>query len=212
MQHLIREACVEGVAQAKKAQDLGASRIELCGRLDLDGITPEFQIIKEVRQRLRIPIRVMVRPRSGDFCYTENEISVMQEAIDFCGEVGVEGIVFGTLSANHEIDVEVTNALVRQARSKGLKTVFHRAIEATSDIAQSLQLLKSETLVDAILVSGTGGGKAFDHIEELKILIAQFQDRELVVCGKVTNQNLSALHRAIGGTSYHGKLIVGSLV
>lgn len=209
MSEIIKEACVEGFDQALKAQTLGADRVELCARLDLDGITPDHATIEKAITHLNIPIRVMIRPRGGNFQYSKTELSQMLNAINFCREVGVEGVVFGTLNDQNEINLTYTNELVRAARS--LKTVFHRAIESTKSIANSVELLRSETGVQAILVSGTGGGKARDHVVELRDLINRFDGRELVVCGKVSKDNLTDLHQQIGSTSYHGKLIVGDL-
>lgn len=209
MEGVILEACVEGFDQALKAEQLGADRIELCARLDLDGITPEFEVIKKAYEQLKISIRVMIRPRGGDFHYSEEEFEQMIQMIETCKVIGVEGVVFGTLDANNEVDLDQTNRLVKAAGT--LKTVFHRAIELTESIAASVDLLRAETKVDAILVSGTGGGRASDHIEELKDLISRFSERELVVCGKVTQENIEVLHQSIEARSYHGKLIVGDL-
>ncbi|MDW3191327.1 MAG: copper homeostasis protein CutC [Cytophagales bacterium] len=210
MKEFIREACVEGFDQALKAQLLGADRIELCARLDLDGLTPNKETIVQAVSQLTIPIRVMVRLRGGDFHYSSEEIKQMLETIRFCRTLGVEGVVFGTLNHENEVDLALTNQLVEAAGS--LKTVFHRAIESTSDIARSVDLLNKETDISAILVSGTGGGKASDHVPELQDLIHCFGERELVVCGKVTDQNVEQLHQEIGAKAYHGKLIVGNLI
>lgn len=209
MKGVIKEACVEGFEQAIRAEQLGADRVELCARLDLDGITPEQETIKKTLTNLHIPIRVMVRPRGGDFCYSKGELSQMLETIAFCREIGVEGVVFGNLNEQRAIDLVQTKQLVAEAGS--LKTVFHRAIESTASIAHSVDLLKAETEVDAILVSGTGGGNASDHVSELLDLRKRFSGRELVVCGKVTSENVAVLHQKIGAGAYHGKLIVGDL-
>lgn len=209
MNEIIKEACVEGFEQALKAQTLGADRVELCARLDLDGITPDKETIEKAFTHLQIPIRVMVRPRGGDFHYSPNEMNQMLETISFCRNLGVEGVVFGNLNDKQEIDIDQTTKLATEAGH--LKTVFHRAIETTAHLANSVELLKAETMVDAILVSGTGGGKASDHVKELLDLRKRFGDRELVVCGKVTQNNLRALHQQIGASAYHGKLIVGDL-
>ena len=209
MSEIILEACVEGLDQALKAAQLGADRIELCSRLDLDGLTPDPNIIRQARKRIDIPIRVMIRPRAGDFNYTSEEIAQMKQAIAFCREQEVEGVVFGVLDKDQEIDLVITRELIDSAGS--LKTIFHRAIESTSSISTSIGLLYQQTSIDAVLVSGTGGGKAIDHAEEFKNLIRLFKERELVVCGKVTEDNLEDVHQAIGARSYHGKLIVGDL-
>lgn len=209
MRGFIKEACVEGLEQAILAEQNGADRIELCARLDLDGITPDYETIQAVVHRLSIPVRVMVRPREGNFHYSEGEINQMLETIAYCLSVGVEGVVFGVLDENDLVDIARVQKLITAA--KPLKTVFHRAIEATPDIMRSVTSLRNDTTIDAILVSGTGGGKAEDQLFELQELIDLFVPRELVVCGKVTQENLPMIHQQLGAKAYHGKLIVGEL-
>jgi len=81
---MILEACVEGVDQAIRAEKLGATRIELCANLAADGLTPDHETIKKVKEELTIPIRVIIRPRAGDFVYSEGEINTIKSSIDFC--------------------------------------------------------------------------------------------------------------------------------
>lgn len=204
----VKEACVEGVAQAMAAESQGADRIELCSDLHLDGLSPDEATIAEVRKQISIPIRVMIRPRAGDFCYDRQEIMKMKEIIRYCKSQKVEGVVLGALLENGEINIEVTNELIQEARP--LKTVFHRAIELTPDLEASVKSVFDETEVDAILTSG-GPGKASDHYTLLKQLITVAGEKELVVCGKITDANLEETNDRLHSKSYHGKLIVGSL-
>ena len=99
----IKEACVENMEQALTAERLGADRLELCARLDLDGITPDQKSIAMAKENLSIPIRVMIRPRAGGFIYNQQELANMIEAIDHCKFVKVEGVVFGVLTSNNEV-------------------------------------------------------------------------------------------------------------
>ena len=90
MTSFIKEACVESLDEALKAEEQGADRIELCADLSQDGITPERDVIRKAKEQLRIPIRVMIRPRGGDFVYTASEVNQMMQDIKFCKVIGVE--------------------------------------------------------------------------------------------------------------------------
>lgn len=204
----IQEACVDSLAQALQAQELGATRIELCAQLELDGLSPSQATIAEAKRLLNIPIRVMIRPHNDGFVYHSEDIQWMEERIDFCRKLGVEGVVFGFLDQNQEVDIALTNALIQRARP--LKTVFHRAIEASKDMYEGIQKLMEETSIDAILTSG-GIGKAEENIDSLKKIKALMKDRELVACGKITSKNLPLIHQKLNLKAYHGKLIVGNL-
>ncbi len=134
------EACVEGHAQSLRAAQRGAQRLELCADLDQDGLTPDFDLIARVQQQVSIPVRVMIRPRGGDFVYTAAEVQQMQRAIAVCRDLGVEGVVLGGLQADGAIDLALTQALITQARP--LTVTFHRAIEQAPDLlAAAHQLL-----------------------------------------------------------------------
>ena len=105
MTSFIKEACVESLDEALKAEEQGADRIELCADLSQDGITPEWDVIRKAKEQLRIPIRVMIRPRGGDFVYTASEVNQMMQDIKFCKVIGVEGVVFGILKENNTLEV-----------------------------------------------------------------------------------------------------------
>ena len=94
----IKEACVESLAQAIKAEEKGADRLELCAYLAFDGLTPAPDLISEVIKAVKIPVRVMIRPRNGDFNYSEEELEHMKACIAFCKKEGAEGVVFGVLN------------------------------------------------------------------------------------------------------------------
>ena len=205
----IKEACVETMEQALTAERLGADRLELCARLDLDGLTPDRKIIVMVKEKLSIPIRVMIRPRAGGFIYNQQELASMMEAIDYCKSVKVEGVVFGVLTSNDEVDITLTQQLISQARP--LKTTFHRAIETVENMLQETRRLILETTIDSILTSG-GKATPLESENTLRDLIHICRERELIVCGKITNRNLPAIDAKIGSRAYHGKRIVGDLV
>jgi len=204
----IKEACVEGIDQALAAQDKGADRIELCSDLANDGLTPGIDVIMEANERVNIPIRVMIRPRSGGFVYSREEVQEMVASIEICKSLGMDGVVFGLLKEDQTVDLEKVKFLCGVAGD--MKTVFHKAIEETPNVLDSAQALFEHTPIDAILTTG-GAGKAVDHLSELRELIAAARNKELVVCGKITDQNLPRIHEALNAKAYHGRKILGTL-
>ena len=109
------------------AEKKGADRVELCSRLDLDGLTPERKIIEKVLGALSIPIKIMIRPRAGNFSYNEQELNEMKEDILFCKDLNVQGVVFGILNQNKTIDME--NMKYLSDTADDLDITFHKAIK-----------------------------------------------------------------------------------
>ena len=102
---IIKEVCVDSLDDAINAEKNGANRIELCGRLDLDGLTPSKDLIKSAFSILKIPIRVMIRPKHPSFVYSEDEISTMIDDIKFCKNLGLDGVVFGCLDEEYNFEI-----------------------------------------------------------------------------------------------------------
>lgn len=203
----IKEACVETLEQCIQAEKLGASRIELCADLVYDGLTPALSLIKKAKNKLSIPIRVMIRPRPGDFVYSSAEIEVMKLSIRDCIEVGVEGVVFGVCTKDGELDIEAISTLTTAA--KPLKVTIHKAIDVCTDPVA--ELFKLQNLgIDSVLSSGKAP-TAREGSTVLKEMVKSAGHIEIVACGKVTNQNLPEIDQLIGAPAYHGKKIVGSL-
>ncbi|MDG2450343.1 MAG: copper homeostasis protein CutC, partial [Saprospiraceae bacterium] len=110
------EACVDSLEAAKAAEKNGADQIELCSRLDVGGLTPDFTLIKQVKESLNIPIRVMIRPREGDFYYSDDEVEDMIDSISKCRYINVEGVVLGaTTSSMKKLDMELLEELAAVA-------------------------------------------------------------------------------------------------
>jgi len=145
------EICSNSTQSALNAQDAGAKRVELCDSLWESGITPSFGSIKKAREVLSIELFVLIRPRGGDFVYSDLEFDIMKEDIIACKELGVDGIVSGVLKADNTIDIERTKELIEL--SKPLPFTFHRAFDITPDLFQSLKELMS-LKVDRVLTSG----------------------------------------------------------
>jgi copper homeostasis protein len=160
------EICSNSVQSASNAQKAGAKRVELCDNLWESGTTPSFGSIKKAREFLSIELFVLVRPRGGDFIYSDLEFDIMKEDIIVCKQLGVDGIVSGVLNADNTIDIERTKELIEL--SKPLPFTFHRAFDITPDLFQSLEelmLLKA----NRILTSG-GMDSAISAVEVISKL------------------------------------------
>lgn len=202
---MILEACVESFSEAVMRQRNGAGRIELCENLAVGGTTPSFGTIKQCCRKLQIPIATMIRPRGGDFCYSDDEFEIMKEDISVCKELGSQGVVFGLLTKENKIDLERTKILVELAQP--MQTVFHKAFDETADPFEALEQLV-EIGVTRILTSGTKP-TAMEGQEILRQLILQAGNRiTILVAGKVTFENIQELQEIIPAKEFHGKRIV----
>ncbi len=203
---LIFEACVETLEDALFAEEKGASRIELCSALDQDGLTPSRELTMQCLYYLSIPVMAMVRPRGGNFVYTEDEIEQMEADIEFFKEAGVAGVVFGLLTGQNTIDVENTRRLAKLASP--LEVTFHKAIDYTSDILRSFQKLNAIDGITRVLTSG-GKDTAWNGREILKQLIELPNHRiKIIAAGKVLPENRTQIADFTGVNELHGKRIV----
>lgn len=148
---MILEICASSYQSAINAQNAGADRIELCSELALGGITPSYGLIKKVIENVTIPVHVLIRPRSGNFTYSEEEFEIMKADIEICKSLGCKGIVSGILNKDKTIDSSRTKELI--ALSHPLSFTFHRAFDWVDDSFEALELLMNMG-VDRILTSG----------------------------------------------------------
>jgi copper homeostasis protein len=205
-ENLILEACVETLEDAIRAEQSGASRIELCGDLSVGGITPSEELTLACLRAIKIPIMAMVRPRGGDFVYAENEFDEMKKSIEFFKKASVAGVVFGILNKKKEVDLEKTSALA--LLSKPLLVTFHKAIDETPDPVSSVKLLAQVPDIQRVLTSG-GAETALEGAEVLRKMKEVSAGKiTILAAGKLTKQNLMQVHAAVRTTEYHGKRIV----
>lgn len=148
---MLIEVCANSLQSALNAQEAGADRIELCSELAVGGITPSYGLLKAVREKIHIPVHVLIRPRSGDFTFSDDEFKIMKTDIRTCKEMGFAGIVSGVLLPGHTLDKERTRELVQQAED--MRFTFHRAFDWVKDAAKTLEELENLG-VDYILSSG----------------------------------------------------------
>ena len=209
MRNIVKEACVERLDEAILAEKNGANRIELCSRLDLDGLTPHRNMIKDVINSVKIPVKVMIRPRAGSFVYHDHELDVMKDDILYCKRVNVSGIVFGVLKEDKTVDLIATRLLSDIAT--GLEITFHKAIDEVSSIFTELDRLRSIQAVTNILTSG-GADSAMEGSDTLKEMVTRYKGQlTIIAAGKITEQNLIKVRQLTGAQEYHGRKIVGDL-
>lgn len=204
---LIFESCVETLEDALIAERQGANRIELCSALDLDGLTPSQELTRQCLKKLTIPIMAMVRPRGGNFVYSEDELLQMEREIAFFKQLGVAGVVFGLLTGQGVVDLENTRRLAELASP--LEVTFHKAIDYTGDVVESFQKLNRIAGITRVLTSG-GMDTAWNGREILKTM-NNLPDRriKIIAAGKVLPENRLQVAEYTGVSELHGKRIVG---
>ena len=181
---MIIEVCAESYEYAEKAEKAGADRIELCKDLHLDGLTPNYKTAKKTIDNLNIPVFVLIRPRHGDFNYSEKEFELMKTDIIKFKEMGCKGIVSGILNNDNTIDIKRTNELVNLSRP--LEFTFHRAFDVVTDPLKELEKL-IQLGVERVLTSGQKQ-KAVKGIELLKELKKNAKDKIIIMPGSGINK------------------------
>ncbi|WP_347838582.1 copper homeostasis protein CutC [uncultured Draconibacterium sp.] len=207
---MIKEACVESFEEAKRAQEQGADRVELCSDLANDGLTPTMRDLQKACSLLAIPVMVMVRPRKGNFVYSPHEISEMKQAIDKAKNAGAHGVVLGMLRPDNKIDAKNTRMLAEYALP--LPVTFHKAIDEMDDPVEGVRVLKTIPNVKRILTSG-GKPTALKGLETIRQMIAEAEGKIIMlVAGKVLDTNVSKIQKLTGTNELHGRRIVGELL
>jgi len=196
---MLLEICANSFQSSKNAQDAGAHRIELCQELSVGGITPSYGLLKQVRDTLSIPVFVLIRPRSGNFVYTEDELDIMKQDIQLCKDLGFQGIVSGVLNPNNTIDLSRTKELVEL--SKPLSFTFHRAFDCVKNPEEALEQL-IDLGIDRILTSGLQPS-AEKGIGTLRKLNEQADGRITILAGSGINQNNAKRFKEIGLKEIH---------
>lgn len=195
------EACVDSVDVAIAAEQAGASRIELNFALALDGLTPSPGLVHSVVEAVSIPVIAMVRPRAGDFVYSDREWEVMGKDVTWLLDQGVQGIAVGALRTDGTIDVPRCEE-IRQ-RTEGAELVFHRAFDEVDDWQSALRQLM-DCGVDRILTSGQQS-TAIAGIGELAKMVEIASGRLTILPGAGINRdNVREIIERTGCTEVHG--------
>jgi copper homeostasis protein len=186
------EICVGDVVSAIAAGAGGANRVELCENLAVGGTTPSAGTIAETCRRLSIPVHVLIRPRAGDFVYSEPEIAVMRHDIGVAKAHGAAGVVLGVLTPEAVIDRQETAMLIDLARP--LHVTFHKAFDQTCEPFEALDTLIALG-VGRVLTSG-GRPTALEGVETLADLVDRARNRIAVMAGgRINTANLAAVIR-----------------
>ena len=183
------EICADSVESAINAQSAGADRVEFCDNLIEGGTTPAYGSIISARNNLTIRLHVIIRPRGGDFLYSDLEFDIMRRDIEICGENGVDGIVTGMLLPGGNIDVDRTARLFEFAYP--MATTFHRAFDMCGDPVQGLEDVIA-TGASRLLTSGLRN-KAQDGIELIRQLVIQAGDRIIIMPGGGIDETNAAM-------------------
>ncbi|XP_049553074.1 copper homeostasis protein cutC homolog isoform X2 [Orcinus orca] len=196
----LMEVCVDSVESAVNAERGGADRIELCSGLVEGGTTPSMGVLQVVKQYVQIPVFVMIRPRGGDFLYSDREVEVMKADIRLAKLYGADGLVFGALTEDGHIDKELCMSLIAICRP--LPVTFHRAFDMVHDPMAALETLLTLGF-ERVLTSGCDIS-ALEGLPLIKRLIDQAKGRIVVMPGGgITDRNLQRILEGSGATEFH---------
>lgn len=184
--HLL-EVCVDSAESAIAAQEGGADRVELCDNLMEGGTTPSAGTIELARKHLTIGMNVIIRPRGGDFCYSDLEFEIMKRDIEFARQSGANGVVVGLLNHDGTIDKERSRLLIELARP--MSVTFHRAFDMTCDPFEALEDLIAIG-VNRVLTSGQENS-VLEGLDLITELVQRAGDRIIIMPGGgITERNL----------------------
>ncbi|MGL5676799.1 MAG: copper homeostasis protein CutC [Cellulosilyticaceae bacterium] len=200
MENYILEACVDSVESAREAINGGANRLELCANLIIGGTTPSLELFRAIRRESAIKIHVLIRPRFGDFCYTESEFHIIKREVEAFREEGAEGVVIGILRPDGTLDKERIQELMDV--SGNMSVTLHRAFDVCVDSFVALEEAV-ELGIDTILTSGQA-----NNCEVGKACIKEFVERSsgrisILVAGGVGADVIARMHAYTGARDYH---------
>lgn len=207
-----------------KAYQAGAQRIELCGAMEQDGLTPEIDAVKLARHAFneRAGLLVMIRPRAGDFHYSESDVCLMLQQIQQVADAGVDGVVFGALDKeNSSIDMRTMERFMSLSKRLNLQVGFHRAFDAITDREFAINQLK-QLNVDRVLTSGSVWGESTSALSGINTLVKLIglakQDIEIVIAGSINPLNartifdhITQLNTLVSFHSYSSVLTNGEI-
>jgi copper homeostasis protein len=197
---VILEACVDSVESALAAEAGGADRLELCDDLLEGGTTPSAGMLAVCRGRVRLPLHVLIRPRGGDFLYSDVETEVMRRDVLAAKAAGADGVVLGALRADGTVDAERVALLAAAARP--LDVTFHRAIDVCRDAAEALETLVALGL-DRVLTSGQAP-TALEGADAIASLVRRAAGRIAILAGgAIDESNVREIVARTGATEVH---------
>lgn len=197
---MILEVCANSVESALAAEKGGADRVELCDNIPEGGTTPSYGAIAFARKCLSIDLHIIIRPRGGDFLYNSQELEIIKTDIIECKKIGVDGVVFGMLTTEGNIDKPICRQLVELAYP--MKVTFHRAYDMVSDPFQSLDDLISIGF-DILLTSGLQN-KAIDGVKLIKELVKRANEKIIIMPGSgINEENILDIAKSTNAKNFH---------
>lgn len=194
------EVCANSVRSALAAQEGGAIRVELCDNLPEGGTTPSYSTIALAKKMLSIKVYPIIRPRGGDFLYSDLEFNLMKEDIKICKSLNCDGVVIGILKADGSVDMERCAELIAEA--KPMPVTFHRAFDMSNDMEKALEDI-IELGCERILTSG-GEASAIKGADMLARLIKQAGGRIIIMPGAgVSSTNITDIIKLTGAREFH---------
>ena len=199
-EQVLIEVCVDSVASAMAAERGGAARVELCSGLIEGGITPSAGMIEAVRDKISIGLQVIIRPRGGDFCYERDEVEIMTKDIALAKRLGADGVVFGLLDLEGNVDVRTTSQFVRLARP--MTVTFHRAVDMSADLLRALEDICA-TGADRLLTSG-GEQQCLQGADRIAALVKAARNRITIMAGGgVGHDDVASIIERTGVSEIH---------
>lgn len=196
---MILEVCVDSVESALNAEAGGADRIELCGDLIVGGITPSLALYERIREKIEIPIHVLLRPRFGDFLYSEEELEILVRQSKTFAKAGADNLVIGCLTPDGHLDLEALKRIIDAA--DGTPVNLHRAFDMCRDLDEALEDAKKLGVV-SILTSG-GYASALEGIEVLEKLKKNAGNIDIMAGSGMNAKNIKYMLENSSLTAFH---------
>lgn len=209
MKDYVLECCVDSAESALNAARGGAGRLELCGNLIIGGTTPDTALFEEIRKYSDVRIHALIRPRFGDFCYTEHELEIIKRSIRRYKELGAEGVVIGVLKPDGTLDMDEMKKLMKEA--EGMSVTLHRAFDMCRDPRETLEQ-SVELGINTILTSGQQNN-CMAGKELIRDMVEWADGRiDILVAGGVGAEVISELRPFTKASSFHmsGKVTLDS--
>lgn len=207
----ILEVCVDSVESAIAAKNGGADRLELCADLMVGGTTPSTALLRAVKRETGLPVHVLLRPRFGDFLYSEREFAVMLDEAEELLSAGADALVSGVLTADGELDLPRMEKLVGLTKAAGKRFTLHRAFDVCKDPVKALRECKALSL-DTVLTSGQAQS-CEEGTDVLKQLFAERTGVEILIGAGVSAEGIARLRRLLpeaGAFHMSGKVELAS--